>query len=506
MLDPDHVGALALLGEINIRRGEFEEAAEALSRLALLDSAPAKNRATAGVAAVDLFENKLRRPDRALQVLRGLHAAKLSTLPVRERLAKLAARTGAWDVATATLEELMIERPDRAGRIEAARLAMVIHRDRIGRPQGAAAAVAKLLAEEPGDPEAVDLLLRIEHPPETLRRLLDGARSALVAALRERPTDANGVHLLVAVAGALGDEALQQAALGALAALGAGDGAGDQLFARLAARKPNVPQVAIPKAMMRAILAPGDDGPIAELFAVLGPTLTDALGPNLQACGVGRRDRVDPRSGLALRNEIASWAGALGIQEFELYVGGKEALGVQGVPGEPPALVVGPGVNAPLTPLARARVARELLGILKGTTVTRSRDEVTIAAIVAAACRIADVRLEHPPYAVLAEVERMLSKALPRRVRRILPEVCAAISTQNSDARGWSKRALASQDRIATIASGDPRVVLADALGVPAERLGAAAAKTPRAEDLLRFVLSPTYLDIRRSLGLEGGT
>src|SRR5207253_9816777 len=64
MLEPDHVGALALTGEINIRRGNFAEAADALSRLALLEEAPAKSRVTAGVAAVDPYENKLNRFDR----------------------------------------------------------------------------------------------------------------------------------------------------------------------------------------------------------------------------------------------------------------------------------------------------------------------------------------------------------------------------------------------------------------------------------------------------------
>ena len=86
MLEPDHVGALALTGEIAIRRGKFEDAADALARLALLEAAPGKNRVTAGVAAVDLFENKLNRFDRALEILLVLHRAKLSTLPVRERL------------------------------------------------------------------------------------------------------------------------------------------------------------------------------------------------------------------------------------------------------------------------------------------------------------------------------------------------------------------------------------------------------------------------------------
>jgi hypothetical protein len=502
MLDPDHVGALALLGEINIRRGEFDAAAAVLSRLALLEGAPPKNRATAGVAAVDLYENKLGRPERALDVLKALHAANLSSLPVRERLAKLAARTGAWEIATVTLEQLMNERPDRQGRIEAARLAMVIHRDRLSNPQGAASAVAKLLSEAPGDPDAVEMLLHIEHPPETLRQLLEGARGALLAALQADPTDPNGVHLLVAVAVALGDEALQHAALGALGALGARDPASEQRFAALSARKPRAPQVAISRPMLDAILAPGDAGPIGDLFVLLGPTLSDALGPNLQSCGVGRRDRIDPRIGLSLRNEIAAWAGALGVHDFDLYVGGKDPLGVQGIAGDPPAIVVGPSINAPLPPQTRARVAREVLGIVRGTTVVRFRDDIAVAAIVAAACRLADVRLDHPPFAVLAEIERLLGRAMSRRTRRALPEACGTLAAQGVDPRAWFTRALASQDRIGAVASGDPSVVLADSPIAPSE----APQTPPRVGDLLRFVLSPIYLDIRRSLGLEGST
>ena len=81
MFEPEHVGALALTGEIFIRRGMYEEAADNLSRLATIDEAPAKNRVTAGIAAVDLYEEKLDRYDRALEVLVGLHRAGLSTLP-----------------------------------------------------------------------------------------------------------------------------------------------------------------------------------------------------------------------------------------------------------------------------------------------------------------------------------------------------------------------------------------------------------------------------------------
>ncbi|HEX4445574.1 MAG TPA: tetratricopeptide repeat protein [Polyangiaceae bacterium] len=504
MLDPDHVGALALLGEINIRRGNFEEAAAALARLARLDNAPAKNRVTAGIAAVDLYENKLGRFDVALDVLLSLHRAKLSNLRVRERLARAAARTGSWKEATEILQELMLERPEADGRIEAARLAMAIHRDRLNSPQDAATAIVKLLEEEPGDGEALDMLLQTAHPEDVRGRLLAAAQASLLATLERRPTDLPAVRRLVKVARALRDDALQQAALGALCVLGASDGSAEQAFAQLTARKPRIPQVALSRTTLASILAPGDDGPIAALFILLGPTLAEALGPNLTSCGVGRRDRIDPRSGLTLRNEIAAWAGALGIQEFDLYVGGKEPLDVQGIPGEPPALIVGPSIKAPLSPVIRARVARELLAMSRGTTVARSRDDVTIAAIVVAACRLSEVPIEHPPYAVLAEVERLVSKAIPRKIRKAIAEPCRAIVSERAEPRAWTKRTLASHDRVAAIASGDPGVVLCDTLGVPMERLAQAVGGNARAEEILRFVLSPTYLNLRRSLGLEG--
>ncbi|MDB4995064.1 MAG: Exonuclease SbcC, partial [Myxococcaceae bacterium] len=57
MMEPEHVGALALTGEIFIRRGQYEEAATSLATLATIEEAPPKNRVTAGIAAVDLYEN-----------------------------------------------------------------------------------------------------------------------------------------------------------------------------------------------------------------------------------------------------------------------------------------------------------------------------------------------------------------------------------------------------------------------------------------------------------------
>ena len=138
MLDPDHVGALALLGEINIRRGNFEAGGRvARDGSPSLDNAPAKNRVTAGVAAVDLYENKLDRFDKALEVLLALHRGEaLDAARARAARARRRPDRARGSEATAILEELMHERPEADGRIEAARLAMAIHRDRLDQPAG----------------------------------------------------------------------------------------------------------------------------------------------------------------------------------------------------------------------------------------------------------------------------------------------------------------------------------------------------------------------------------
>jgi len=502
--DENHVGALALRGEIFIRRGLFEDAAESLAKLARVEAAPPKNRVTAGVAAVDLYENKLGRHDLALDVLVALHQARLTTLPVRERLARAAARTGAWSEATSILEELMHERPEREGRIEAARLAMAIHRDRMMSPTAAIGAASKLLAEAPTDGEALDLVVALDPAVRERRRLLERGRDAVLMSLHEVPSNLDAHRRLARICHALGESALEQATLSCAVALGGPDGSSEHMIARYSSRKPSTPEVAMSGPMLRQLLASGDDGPIADLFVALGPTLGEALGPTRNSVGVTRRDRVDAKAGIALRAEIAQWAAAFGITTFELYIGGKDPGGVQGIAGDPPAIVVGPGVNAPLSPTTRGRVARELFALARGTTITRWRDDTTIAAIVVAACNLAKVRIDAPPFAVLAEVERHIGKAISRKTRAAIEPLCRAYVTSAPDARQWAARARMSQARCAALASGDVSVVLADVFGEAVERLGAVARDDLRAHELFRFVLSRPYFDLRRSLGLEG--
>ncbi len=501
MIEPDHVGALALTGEIFLKRQMYAEAADRLSHLASLDAAPPKNRITAGVASVDIFENKLNQGKRAVEVLVMLHKAGLSTLPVRERLAKSAARAGEWEAAVAILEQLMNEREERDGRVEAARLAMTIYRDKIQDKKRAASTVAKVLGEIPGDPEALDVLLDIDVQEK--KALLERARDNVLAHVQKAPNDSEGARRLVRIATGLGDATLEGAAASVAIAMGGSDPATEGALARLRGRSARaMPQWALSAESLRLLCAPQDEGALANLWKLIAPAVAEALGPTLAALGAGKRDRVDARAGLQLKSDIAAWAGAFGIGEVELYIAGRDPLGVQGVPGEVPAIVCGAAVKTPFDSLTCARVVRELFAIARGTTMMRLRDETTAAAVVVAACRIAEVPLNSPPYAILAEVEKALRSAVPRKIKKALPEVCSAVAQAGADPKAFARAALASQARVAVVACSEVSVVLGDlAPPVPSAQ---AAAIDPRAIELAKFVLSPAYVQVRRALGLEG--
>src|SRR5260221_12903536 len=103
---------------------------------------------------------------------------------------------------------------------------------------------------------------------------------------------------------------------------------------------------------------------------------------------------------------------------------------------------------------------------------------------------------------MLSEVQRLLGKALSRRTRKVLPELCRAVVAEDRDPRVWARSALASMYRMAAIAAGDVSLVLSDALGVTLARLPDMVVHDDRARRLIAFVLSPRYLELRGKLGM----
>ncbi|WP_437781567.1 tetratricopeptide repeat protein [Sorangium sp. So ce1097] len=502
LLEPDHIGALALSADISKAQGDLGQAAAFYAELSRVAKAPGEQRLMSGITAVDAYE-KLGEHDRALDVLVGLHRAGLSTLPVRERLVRVAARVGSWEEATRLLEELMIERDTPAGRAEAARLAMAIYRDQLRAPRRAEKAAAKLLEEAPDDGEAIDLVLTTDYEPGFRTRVLGRAKATLIQALASDPTDADRVALLAKIAGAGQDAALRQATLGALVALGRSDEGISAELRKIDARVPARPQIALDARAMAEIADPLDTGPVGELFAKMAETICMALGPSLVSLGVGKKDRIDSRGGHPLRVAVAEWMGALSFEtDFELYVGGPNPRGATGVYGQIPALVLGAEITTPLDAASRSAIAREAFALRRGITSLRTRDDNTVASLVAAACIESGLAVPQPPYAVFGEVSRAIHKEMSRATRKAIAEVCQRIVSSQQDPHRWAQAARRSIDRMAVIAAGDVSLVLSDVLNTPREQLGGVVAESERARQLVAFVLSQSYLELRKKLGM----
>ncbi len=504
MLEPDHVGALALAGEIFMSQGDFGKAAENLAKLSALPNAPAQQRLMSGVAAVDIYENKLHDTLQALAVLAQLYRSGQSTLPVRERLARAATSAGAWVEALDVLEDLSKERETSERRAEAARLCMVISRDKLSAAERTEQAALRLLEEEPADPEALDLVLGRNHPDrEQTKALVGRSLGPVMDWVQSDPLDAERLKLLFRLASVLDNTPLRQVTVGALAALGESSRELDAALLELSAEGIVSPRLAMDAESVPDLLDLNDNGALAELMREAAPSFGEILGPTLQSFEIHKKQRVEPRLGLPIRNEIAAWAGALGLGEFDLYIGGEEPDAVRGLVGDTPALLVGTSVVSPLSPAHRQAVARELFALKQGTSILRSREPADIAALIAATGQVLGVNLEGPSYAMTAEFVRLLSRGLGRKAKKTLPPLVERVQAESQDPLVWIASALSSMDRVAALASGDVSWVIAKEPSARRKRLTSPDDRA-RLGRLLSFVLGPRYLELRKQLGLEG--
>ena len=274
-------------------------------------------------------------------------------------------------------------------------------------------------------------------------------------------------------------------------ALGAADAAAEQAFAQLAARKARTPAGRrLASRPCAQSWRPATRAPSPTCSCSSAPTIAEALGPNLGSCGVGRRDKIDPRSGLALRNEIAAWAGAFGIQRVRPLRRRQGAARRPGHPGRDArarrrAEHQGPAVAD--DPRARRAGARRHGARDDRRALARRRDHRGHRG----GCLPASPRSASTTRRTPCWPRSSGSSARPSRARRARPwPNRAAPSSRRAPSRapgpsGRSRRTIGSpSSRAATRA-----VVLCDVLGVPIERLGQAIVGNARAEELLRFVL-----------------
>ncbi len=497
-LEPEHARALALSGELHLTHQRYAEAADVLGRLAMLETAAPSDRLTSGLCAVDLFENQLDDTRRAVDVLSSLHRAGLTTLPVRERLARAAAKSAAWDEAVVVLEQLMFERDTDEHRAEAARLALVIHRDRRQQPHAAGNAATVLLNLIPDDAETLDLALSGGLESGLALKLLGLGRNAIIDRLAQNPLQPDLIARLARIAGQTRDLRLAQVSSGALALfIPAGSARAD--LALLEQRISLLPQVALATPDLQLLTDPQDDGHLVDLLAQVSPYLNRSLGPTLESFQLGRRERIAPSAGHPSSAEVAAWVLAFGLGEFELYASPMATDRITVIADQPLAIVVGSHAIGPLGPLQRQELVRALYAIRRGAAVLTQLGEVDVAALAAAACALGGATLDAPHSGRRADFARQLERLLPRKARRALPAPALALQARGQSLSAAARAALASMDRAAALAAGDVSVVLS---GEPGARTPGSGPSSERARRLLGFVLSPAFESLRDRCGV----
>jgi hypothetical protein len=497
--DPRHLGALVLFAEIFVSTQRYSEAVDRLAQLAASPEAPPQQRLASALMAADLCEIQLDAPARALQVLGALEAEGLANVALRERQARSAASAGAWSEAASLFERLMHERTRPEERAEAARLALVIHRDRRHDPGAAGAAVTVLLGILPTDAEALDLVLSgaLERP--LANELLLAARSELIRSMSRSPTDAEALHRLARVAEQLGDAPLRQATVGALVALGHAEDASRAELVSLERRISTIPPLPVSNDVLAELADPEDTGPFPELLALVAPYLAEAFGPPRHVFALNRKERISARSGEPLRDEIAAWVHAFGLTDFDLYLSPVPSERLVVLETDPLTVIAGASVMPPLGPFQRLSLARSLYAAKRGLGPLIQLEQGDVLALIAALCSVAGVELAGPPHARQRDFERQLSSLLPRKARKGLQERARPVREAQARLDVWVRAVTASLDRVSAVAVGDASVILADA---PARELSTPA-QEDRARRLLSFMLSPEFQVLRERFGVS---
>lgn len=502
-LEPGHLGALALGSEIHLTEERFDRAAELLARLSEQADAPAEQRRLSALAAADLYETKLQEPARSLEILRALGARLQNELELVERRALAATHAEQWPEAAQAFEELRDKSADREQRSSAAAFVLAISRDKLHDAERARSAAHAILRERADDPDALDYLLTSGSGVSVELSLLERARDACLEHLEQNALDESRLRLLLRLSEALGDAARSLVALGALSALGV---LSEPEQRHLDAMR--TAALAEPRAVLAAAdvesLAAGHEGAVSReasaLLARLSPALTRAFEPSLDALGVTPSGRVDPFSDDPARAAVSPWATAIGLSDFELYVGGRDEHGVYALSLDLPTLVLGKSVKPPFDATQRAAIFAALFSLLRGTTPITNRPPDDGAALLAMVARVAG---EAADTSVSPELEERFRRALEPELAASLPELWRAARAELGERTLSSLCAnvSASALSVGALATGEPSATL-HATPWLKSAVAAEPSQTQTMRDVLAFTLSPELVRFRDALGM----
>ncbi len=493
--DPDHVAARALVAEVHATSGRLAEAGEALAALAACRETPRAQRRAARLGAVELYHRRLDQPAPAIAQLDALVREGDADDGALARGLEIATGAGLWDAAQRFAIRQVERLPDGVERVGALLRVAEIERDRLRDHDAARAHAQQAHGLAPGDLEVLKVLQGLSFPDDRGRN----ARRTLEA-LRERlRAEGPSVELLLGFAEAArsgGDGVLERAALRTMRVL-------SRSAASPALGIPQGTSLRDPQLLLR-YRHPNDSGRAVALLERALPELRDMTMMSTDALKVGRSERV--RGAHPTRTALAPYLVAVGITEFEIYVGGADQHRVVVVPGDPVAVVLGRGVPLPLEEEARFALVQSALLSLRGCAPLVTQDVASVTNLALAAMAYAELPLA-AGQGRYESLVKPVGKALSRKTRRAVAESARALAQSPSliEELGQACGAVSSTARRGALAvSGAVGAAFAD-LGRSAGVGGdpAAAARSPMGRELLLFCVSDALAQVARETGVD---
>ncbi len=487
--EPEHVAALALVAEVNATSGRLEEAAEALVALSAARETPASQRRVARQGAIDIFEHRLKLPQRAIELLERMVIEGEANDATIERGVSLATSAGLWDAALRFSRVAADRAGSPADKCKTLLRVCEIQRDKLRDRNGAliaARAAHDVLPSELAALRAVHGLADESERVQRARRTIDALREWI----RQDGPPGEASRRIAFAAELGGDVVLTRTALRVAKAMG-------EDLPAVAAAVPAGRATLKDAALALRVRNPNDTGPAASLIDTVMPDLAEMAGISTDGCGVGRADRVKGAS--PIRDAVLPYATVAGVTEFELYVGGNDDNRIVVIPGSTPSLVLGRRFTPPLDDVARFRVARAfLLGARSVSALDAlgvdAAVECLLAAMVAAELPIAGGTARFEPRL------RPVAKALSRRARKATAEIARPISATPDP---WAEIARAVRAVFSTARRGALSVTGA----VPAAFADITRTDPSDAvrRDLVLFALSDGLASVSRETGVDRG-
>jgi lipoprotein NlpI len=487
--DPEHVAALALLAEVHATSGRLDQAAEALVMLANAKETPVAQRRVARQGAIDIFEHRLKTPARAIELLERMVADGEANDSTIERGLTLSTKSGLWDAALRFSRVAAARSQTATDRCKVLLRMCEIQRDKLNDRAGALITAQTAHDVMPAELAALRAVHGLAEEDERLRR----ARKT-IETLREwirgdgPPGEAARRIALAAELG--GDPALTRVALRAARGLG-------EDLPSVSAGTPAPKSSLRDPALALRFRDPQDAGVLASIVDTVLPDLAEYAGVSTDGANVGRSDRI--RGASPHREAVAPYATALGITDFELYVGGNDDQRIMVIPGSTPALVLGKKLAFPFDENTRFRLARAWLLGARGVSAidllgVEGSVECILATMVAGDLQVngGTSRFESR----LKPVARAISRRARKATAELAKPVAASADPYGELAKGV--RAVLSTTRRGALA-------LSGAVGSAMQELMRNDPSDIARRDLLLYFVSDGLATVSKAMGVDRG-